>query len=404
MRLAYLDCFSGISGNMFLGALLRAGLAEDDLKGLLAALPLRGYRLQVEQVCRGGLSAALVEVLLEEEQPLRHLADIRVLLHSATLDKVVRDRSLAVFTRLAEAEAEVHGVGLEEVHFHEVGALDALVDVVGTVGGLQLLGVERLVSSPLPLSRGWTRCAHGEIPLPAPAVCALLRDAPVYGVEIEEELVTPTGAALVCTLADEYGPMPAMTLERSAYGAGSHQRGDGRPNLLRLCLGREQRVAEAAEVEILETHLDDWNPEFWPHLSALLMESGALDVSLTPIQMKKGRPGFRLSVICEPHLALSCKELLLAETSAIGLRFQRQQRLTLPRRQVMVESPWGPVPVKEISALNGGHHCTPEYEACREVAARVGLPLQEVYAAVLSAARAGNFHKSTAAAPSENHG
>ncbi|MCF6188785.1 MAG: LarC family nickel insertion protein, partial [Desulfobulbaceae bacterium] len=259
MKTAYLDCFSGVSGNMLLGALLHAGLKEDDLRKSLAALPVSGFQLEINTVSANGLAALQVRVRVEQEQPHRHLHDIKALLTGSSLPDPVKQRSLAVFTRLAEAEAAVHGVPPDEVHFHEVGAVDALVDVVGVVAGFQQLQVHRLVCSPLPMPGGWVTCAHGDIPLPAPAVCGLLTNVPVYGVDLQQELVTPTGAALVRELADDFGPMPVMTMESTGYGAGTSKRTDGRPNLLRLCLGRGHEVDEAGEIEVLETHLDDWN-------------------------------------------------------------------------------------------------------------------------------------------------
>lgn len=385
MKTAYLDCFSGVSGNMLLAALLHAGLEEKDLRDALSGLPVSGYQLDIQPVSKNGLAALEVRVRVDEDQPHRRLRDIEEILTGSTLEDAVKRRALAVFTRLAEAEAGIHGVSPGEVHFHEVGAVDALVDVVGVVAGFHQLRIDTVFCSPLPMPGGWTSCAHGEIPLPAPAVCALLSEVPVYGVDLLQELVTPTGAALVRELADDFGPMPAMNLRATGYGAGTRQRKDGRPNLLRICLGQRREVAEAGEVEVLETHLDDWSPETWPHVSARLMEAGALDVSLTPIQMKKGRPGFRLTVLCEPAQSLALKNLIFTETTAIGLRFHRQQRMTLPRKTVCLETPWGPVQAKEIRTP-AGPVITPEYEACRQVAREQNIPLRSVYGACAQAA------------------
>ncbi|HEB69044.1 MAG TPA: nickel pincer cofactor biosynthesis protein LarC [Desulfobulbus sp.] len=384
MKTAYLDCFSGISGNMLLGALLQAGLEEDDLRRTLAALPVSGVRLEIKKVSARGLAALQVRVHVDQDQPHRHLRDIKELLQASTLADPVKQRSLAVFTRLAEAEAVVHGTTPDAVHFHEVGAVDALVDVVGVVAGFHQLQIDTIFCSPLPMSGGWTSCAHGEIPLPAPAVCGLLKDVPVYGVELQQELVTPTGAALACELADDFGPMPAMTMGATGYGAGTSKRTDGRPNLLRLCIGLRHEVTEAGEVEVLETHIDDWNPETWPHVSRQLMIAGALDVSLTPIQMKKGRPGFRLKVLCEPALSLELKQVIFSETTAIGLRFHRQQRMTLPRRKIYLKTPWGEVEAKEIQTP-AGPLITPEYESCSALAISKKIPLRSIYDACVQA-------------------
>ena len=260
MRTAYLDCFSGVSGDMLLGALVDAGLPESLLREVVAALRLDGVALEISRPVVQGFAATRVQVHgprhhHEHHHAHRHLAEIATLLDRTDLDTVVRERSLAVFTRLAEAEAAVHATTPERIHFHEVGADDALVDIVGTVAGLAWLGVERLVCSPLPLTGGWIHCAHGDVPLPAPAVCRLLAGVPVYGEDLRQELVTPTGAALVRELAAGFGPLPPLRIEATGYGAGSRERSDGRPNLLRLLLGASLEVAEAQRVEVLETHL-----------------------------------------------------------------------------------------------------------------------------------------------------
>ena len=392
MHTAYLDCFSGVSGDMLLGALLDAGMPESYLRAVLAGLPLHGYTLTVEQKTMQGFAATRVRVACgghdhcheqhgHQHHAHRHLAEITTLLSQAAIPPQIRDKALAVFTRLAEAEAAVHGTTVEAIHFHEVGAVDALVDIVGTVAGFAYLNIDRLICSPLPMPRGWVTCAHGEIPLPGPAVCRLLEGVPVYGEQLGQELVTPTGAALVRELADDFGPLPPMLLTRTGYGAGSMERSDGRPNLLRLLLGQGTEVAEAQEVEVIETHLDDWNPEFWPHVSERLMAAGALDVCLIPIQMKKGRPGFLLRVIAEPATRQPLTTLLFSETSTIGLRWRREARMTLPRESVTVPTPWGDLAAKKITTPNG-EVITPEYEACRKIAAAHQVPLQTVYAAV----------------------
>lgn len=378
--LAYLDCFSGVSGNMLLGALIDAGYPEEALRQTLTNLPLHDYSLRIDQRTIHTFAATQVVVDAHADHHHRHLADISRLLTQSTLSEPVRDRALAVFTRLAEAEAAVHGTGIEAIHFHEVGAVDAIIDIVGVVAGCVHLGIDQLVCSPLPMTRGWVHCAHGEIPLPGPAVCRLLDGVPVYGLNLEQELVTPTGAALVRELATGFGPLPPMHLAQTGYGAGTLQRSDGRPNLLRLMLGQTVEVAEAQQVEVIETHLDDWNPEFWPYVSESLMEAGALDVCLIPVHMKKGRPGFLLRVIADPATRFSVTSRIFRETSAIGLRLRREDRLTLPRKTVTVSTPWGDLPAKEITTCEGTI-ITPEYEVCRRVAKEQHLSLQEIYTA-----------------------
>ena len=378
MNTCYLDCFSGVSGNMLLGALLDGGLKEKTLRAILDTLPISGYQLHIQQIKKQGLAACFVQVKITEEQPHRHPLEIADIITSSALADTVKEKSLRVFARLAKAEAKVHGTTVEQVHFHEVGAVDALIDIVGTVAGFEHLGIDRIYCSPLPVCNGLTICKHGAIPLPAPAVCALLQDVPMYGVELNMELVTPTGAALVSELTHDFGPMPAMTLLATGYGAGSHDREDGCPNLLRLCFGHSHRVTEAGEVEIIQTHLDDWNMETWPHVSDRLMSAGALDVSLTPLQMKKGRPGFELKIISAPADTLQLKQIILTETSAIGLRFHRQQRMTLPRTSVTVTTPLGVIQGKKILSPDGPT-ITPEYESCRKLALEKGVSIQRIY-------------------------
>ncbi len=379
---AYLDCFSGISGDMLLGALLDCGLPEQKLRAELNKIELDPYELVVDRVKRHSIAAVSVQVSSISGQRFRNLADIRSLLTNSSLEKTVIERSLAVFTRLAEAEARVHGKSIDEIHFHEVGALDTIIDVVGTVAGLYHLGISTLHCAPLPLGRGFVDCAHGKLPLPAPAVCEMLRDIPVTGIDTVLELVTPTGAALVGELADRFGPLPPMIVASTGYGAGDNPGTDNRPNLLRIITGRMQRVEEAQQVEVIETNLDDWNPEGFPYLCGRLFAHNALDVSLTPIQVKKGRPGYRLSVISSSADAQPLKDIILSETSAIGLRFRTEQRLTLPRDIISVDTPWGPVQAKKVTT-SAGFKIYPEYESCRETAERRNIPLDQVYQAVL---------------------
>jgi len=383
--IAYLDCFSGISGDMLLGALLDAGLPETVLREQLAGLGLAGVELARSERKSGALRATRLEVrVAEAHQPHRSFAAIRALLASCPLPGPVRATALRVFTLLAEAEARVHGTSVDTVHFHEVGGADALVDIVGAAIGITHLGIDQLVCSPLPMPHGWVNCAHGPLPLPAPAVCELTRGMEVYGIDCDQELVTPTGAALVKGLASAFGPMPAMVVREVGYGAGSRQESCGRPNLLRLLIGEAREVAEAQQVEVIDCHLDDWNPEGFPYLSDQLFAAGVLDVALIPMQMKKGRPGFLLRVIATEPAAWAAKQLILTETSAIGLRFRSEQRLTLPRASGTVATPWGGVRAKRIETP-AGPVLTPEYEDCKRIAREEGVPLQQIYAAVQAA-------------------
>lgn len=379
--IAYADCFSGISGDMLLGALIDAGLPLEWLRAEVAKLGLAGYAIWAQPQRQGGICATRVEVRTSGAQPPRDLSAISGIIAQSGLTPAVKEKSQAVFRLLAEAEAKVHGCGPDEVHFHEVGAIDAIVDIVGSVAGLAQLGITRLACSPLPMPRGWISCSHGLLPVPAPAVLELLKGVPAYGVELDQELVTPTGAALMKSLTEVFGPMPAMLVRGASYGAGSRSLPGRQPNLLRLILGEARELAEAREVEVIETNLDDCAPEIFPYLLEQLFGTGALDVSLTPIQMKKGRPGFLLRVIADPAHALAARLCILSETTAIGLRFRREARLTLPRQSGRIPTPWGQVAVKRVQTPKGPV-LYPEYEDCRRLAMAKQVSLKSVYASI----------------------
>ena len=381
--IAYLDCFSGVSGDMLLGALLHAGLDQKVLTNELAKLHLDGLEFQVEEKSVNAISSLKVTISSDQRQELRTLPDILHIIKNSTLQPTIIDQATKVFQALARAEAKVHAIPIDRVHFHEVGALDTIVDVVGTIIGLQHFGITRLFCSFLPTSHGFVKCAHGLLPLPAPAVCELLQGIPTYGVELQQELITPTGAALVAALVDDFGPMPPMTIGTTGYGAGSHTLSNGQPNLLRIIIGKSTSFTEEQSVEIIETNLDDWSPEGFPYLCELLFNQGALDVNLTPILMKKGRPGFTLQVISPPATAHVLKDIILSETSAIGLRFRKESRQTLQREKIMVATRWGEVMAKKVHTPTSTI-IYPEYEECRKIATQHKVPLQEVYNEVRS--------------------
>lgn len=385
MIIAYADTFSGISGDMFLGALIDAGLPLVSLQQELRALPLAGYDITTEKTEENGLAATRFCVTAPDDHQHRTWRTIRKMLTESNLRAGVRTRALDIFTRLAEAEARVHGCAPEDVHFHEVGGVDAIIDITGAAIGMEFFGIEQLVSAPLPLSRGWIECAHGRLPLPAPAVCELTKEMAVYGVELPQELVTPTGAAIIKSCCHSFGPMPAMRIKEVGYGAGSLKRKDGAPNMLRLVIGESFAAAEAQEVEVIETHLDDWQPEGFPYLNEQLFTRGALDVALIPMQMKKGRPGFLLRVIAPPAFAWELKRLILEETSAIGLRFHKEARWTLPRTKGFLATAIGPVAVKKVTIPSGKEVFSPEYEECRRIAGERKIALREIYALVAAA-------------------
>lgn len=389
MRIAYFDCFSGISGDMTLGALVSAGVPFDDFRARLAGLGVGGYSLSAETARRSGIAAVSITVHLTEQSVERHLADIEEIISGSELPATVKERSISIFRRLAEAEARVHGTSPDKIHFHEVGGVDCIVDVVGSVLGLEMLGVERVAASPLPAGHGFVECSHGVIPVPAPATLELLRGVPVVPADVEGEMVTPTGAAIITALAAGFGPMPPMRPEAVGYGAGKKEFA-GRPNLLRLVVGQEERlVGEATEVAVLEANIDDLNPEIYEHVMARLFAAGALDVYLTPVQMKKGRPAVLLTVLTAPERETQLANVVLAETTTLGVRFARMRRRCLEREFRRVHTPYGEVSVK--LGISDGRVLTasPEYEECRRLAEERGVPLKEVYRAAASAVSVG---------------
>jgi len=379
--IAYADCFSGVSGDMFLGALIDAGLELEQLQAEIEKLGLEKFTLRSSRQQDHAISSTRLEIKSSKSLAIRPWKDIRTLIGQSRLHDTIKEKSIRVFTCLADAEAKIHACPADEVHFHEIGGLDSIIDIIGSVIGLHHLGIAQLVASPLPMPRGWIRCAHGLLPLPAPAVCEILKNVPVYGSRIDQELVTPTGAALVKSLSSSFGDFPSMKIMRTGYGAGSRKLPGDIPNLLRLVIGYERQVKEIQEVEIIESNLDDWSPEYYPHLCEQLFSLGALDVSLTPLHMKKGRPGFLLQVITDPARSLKIKHCIFTETTSIGLRFRRENRMTLPRETGTVQTTWGPVHVKLVETP-AGNALYPEFEDCRLVAHENKVPLKDVYAAV----------------------
>ncbi len=363
---------------MFLGALLDLGLPLEFLQDLVVRMGLDGVEIKVGRVERDKLTALLVDVLWDGSHPHRGLGDILSLLESAHLPEPVKHRASAVFKRLATAEARVHGVSEDRVHFHEVGAVDALVDIVGTVAGFYELGIAELHCSALPMGQGTVDCAHGTLPLPAPATVQLLRGVPLYGVEVRGETVTPTGAALVAELVDTFGPMPAMTLVSTGSGAGHSDL--GLPGFFRILAGRRTRSdsLDSRENIIIETNIDDMNPQLYEHVISLLFDTGALDVFLTPIQMKKSRPATMLSVLAPRYLLDDLSEVIFCETTSIGLRVYPVEKRALRRKEIQVQTPWGPIPAK-LAFLDGRVvNVSPEYEHCRSVARDNGFTLAHV--------------------------
>jgi len=385
VKTLYFDCVAGASGDMILAALLAAGLEEGALRSRLAGLRLPGFDLRVEQVQKSGIGATRVDVLVDDDAPERHLSDLVEVVEAAELPSQVIAQSVAVLRRIGQVEASIHAApNAEHVHLHELGGLDTLVDVVGAVSGIDLLDIDRVVCSPIPLGRGFINSAHGRIPVPAPATVALLQGASVVGSEIEGETVTPTGAALLTALASAYGPIPAMTLRACGYGAGS--KNWSIPNVLRVLIGDSPAPASELKAEmlaVLETNIDDLNPEAYDYVMARLFAAGALDVFLAPVQMKKNRPATLMNVLCRPDSADALSQILFSETSTLGIRRQDVMRTSLPREIRSVNTAFGPIRVK-VAHWAGGIKLAPEYEDCRVAAEAHGVPLREVYAAALA--------------------
>jgi uncharacterized protein (TIGR00299 family) protein len=391
MRIAYLDCIGGAAGDMLLGALVDAGASLDLLATVPDRLQLTGVVIRAERVERHGIGALSVTVAHDEQHPHRSWRDIRAILGEADLPEPARALAYSAFARLAEAEARIHGVPVEEVRFHEVGAVDALVDICGVPLLLHDLGVERVVSSPLPLARGLTKAAHGVLPLPAPATMALLRGAPVHGVDGSAELVTPTGAALVVAAADSFGAIPECRVEEIGYGAGTADFPE-RPNLVRIVVATEQpRGLRQAEVMLVETNLDDLSPELVPYAAERCFEAGALDVWTVPASMKKGRPGLTLTALARPGQELDVARAMLTETTAVGVRMTRYDRVELEREQRLVRIEQGEVRVK-VATLGGRVvNVSPEFEDCALLARASGQPLKAIVSAALAAAETADL-------------
>jgi uncharacterized protein (TIGR00299 family) protein len=418
VRILYLDCFSGIAGDMLLGALLDLGLDASILKQKLKSLPLKGYTLHTRAVLRQGISGTKFDVRIAKGHHHRGWKEIQQILNGADLDGDVREKALQIFKRLITAEARIHRVPMQKVHLHEVGAVDAIVDIVGAVIGLkELLGSQgRLWVSPLHLGKGRVKIAHGTFPIPAPATAELLKGIPVQAGPVEGELVTPTGAAIVSTLAAGFGPMPPMKMEAIGYGAGTRQYED-HPNMLRAVLGDtvgsarstkkaagNQDGSEAGEVLVVQCNIDDMNPQGYGHLMDQLFDAGALEVYYAPVQMKKNRPGTLVTLICHAKHFTPLTGVLFRESTTIGLRHYTAGRVELSRDVVSVKTSMGMVRVK-VSSLQGSPvQAQPEYEDCRKIAKAKGIPLKEVTFAAMAAYRSLEDATGSVNAPLETVG
>jgi uncharacterized protein (TIGR00299 family) protein len=392
MKLAYFDCFSGISGDMTLGALVNAGCDLELLRSGLQGLQVPGWTISSEKVWKNGMSATLVRVTTEDQTKHRTLSTILEILEKSKLSEPVRNNAAAIFRKLGEAEASVHDVPLEKIHFHEVGAVDAIVDVVGACIGFEALAIQKFACSPLNVGGGTAKMAHGVLPVPAPATAKLLQGKPTYSNGVQRELVTPTGAAIVATLCDTFGPQPAMSVSAIGYGAGSADL-EGQPNVVRIMIGEgAEKVVPGfdEEISVIEANLDDMNPQIYGYFSEKAFAAGALDVYTTPVQMKKNRPGTLLTVLCKPQDTNALMSLIFAETTTFGARTYAAQRRTLPRESVNVHTQFGDVRIK-LSRVNGRIlHVAPEFEDCRKLAVEKNVPLQQIISEALRAYQGGS--------------
>jgi len=378
MRTLYLDTFSGISGDMFLGLMFNLGVDETILREELNKLNLAGYNLNIRQEKRCGIAGSFVDMTIEDQQKSRTWLAIDQMIADSGLQETNKALAQRIFRRLGEAEAKVHGIELEQVHFHEVGAVDSIIDIVGAAIALNLLDVQQVLCSPLPMTQGCIKTDHGEYPLPAPATLEVLNGCPTRPDDSGLELVTPTGAVIAAEIAT-FAPLPAMTIEQTGYGLGSRDTKD-RPNVLRGIIGNADDVtAEYDTVSVIETHLDDCNPEWLGGLMEILMGGGALDVAYSPLQMKKNRPGIRVTVICKVDVAETMEKLILRNSSAIGVRRYETRRRKLRRENRLISTPLGDASVKCLYDGAELVRVTPEYESCRQLAEQSGRPLPEVY-------------------------
>src|SRR5438874_1868757 len=385
MKLAYLDCLSGISGDMTLGALVDCGVELPALQAAIDSLGFPNIKLTSEEVKRHGFRAMKVKVVHEPEHAHRHLHHITEKIDASTvLTPPQKDLAKRIFTCIGEAEAKVHGTTIRKVHFHEVGAVDSIADIVGCAVGLALLSVDRIICSPVPTGTGHIEIEHGRVSVPAPATAEILKGVPLAVSAVPFELTTPTGAAIVKTVADDFGPLPAMTMETIGFGAGDRDLKE-QPNVLRLIVGQAGDLLASDMVWVLETNLDDISGEVVGHTTAKLFEAGALDVYTTSIQMKKNRPGVLLSVLCGPDLVPKMEKIIFKETGTLGIRRWPASRHKLERRPHSVETSWGKIEGKLAVLSDGSLSFSPEFESCRKIAAEQNLPLKDVYEGAMRA-------------------
>lgn len=385
MKTLYFDCFAGASGDMILGALVGLGINEKKIYDEIAKLNISNFKLNFEKVDRSGINAVKANIEIPDEHAHRHLHTIEKIIVGSTLSENVKKRAVKIFTKLAEAEAKVHGTDVQKVHFHEVGAMDAIIDVVGACIGFELLEIERFICSKIHVGSGFVKMAHGNFPVPPPAVAELLKEIPIYSTEIEGELITPTGAAIISTVCEDYGAIPKMKTEKTSYGAGGRNYQDF-PNVLRLFLGETEvqgseskaQISDTKKLILLETNLDDLPPQIFGFVMERAFEIGALDCWFTPIQMKKNRPATQISILCELRDKEKFLELLYLETTTLGVRITEVERNCLPREILKLETEFGSIDVKIARFGEKISNVKPEYDQIRRMAEATGKSLREV--------------------------
>lgn len=377
MKVAYFDCFSGISGDMILGALIDLGLDIDFLKSELVKLNLSGYEISVKKVLKNKIAGVKVDIEVKSKQKERHLSDINKIIDESNLKIEIKEKSKEIFLKLGQAEAKVHDIGINEIHFHEIGAIDSILDILGCVIGLDKLEIKEVYCSNIPLGKGFITTSHGKLPIPAPATSELLKNVPAYSANIEGELVTPTGAAILTSIAKEYGEMPAIKIEKVGYGAGKSD--FKHPNLLRIFLGELTLKYDSDVVNVIETNIDDMYPEFYENIFQKLFQNGALDVYLTNIQMKKNRPGVKLSVISTLEKTDALIDVIFNETTTFGLRTYKTQRKKLFVEKEKVKTKYGEITIKIGKAANEIKVISPEYEDCKKLAEQNDVSLKKIY-------------------------
>jgi uncharacterized protein (TIGR00299 family) protein len=378
MRIAYFDCFSGASGDMILGSLIDSGLNAQSLRDLLKKIPIPSVQLNIRKVLKRGISATQVRVTgKKEKKSYRTLNEILNLVEKSRLDEEVKKKSREVFERIASVESKIHQKPMREIHFHELSGLDSIVDIVGSVWGFHQMRIDRLYVSRVNVGSGFVKCEHGILPVPAPATLALMKGKPIYSSGVERELLTPTGAALLTSLSSEFGGMPPMRVEKVGYGAGRDDL--PHPNLLRLIIGTASPYSGMEKVMVIETNIDDMNPQFYDYVIENLLAMGVMEVFLTPILMKKSRPGTLLTVICSPEKIASATKFLLEETTTLGLRWREEERSRTEREFLTLETKYGKIRFKLARWEGSMVNVSPEYEDCKQLAVKKKLPLKEVF-------------------------